>query len=189
MKAMVVLNVATKADIANGTRGTIHDIILDPREPPIEQGENGAIVLKYPPAAIIFKLDGKCNIQFDGLNEGLMPILPTKKTFSITARNKTYSINQRQLTLTPGYAFTDYKSQSQIIEYLMIDIGQPPSGSLSPFNAYIALSRSRGRETIQLLRDFNDELFVHHPSEDLRKEMLRLEELNRETQTKFEASR
>ena len=94
MKAMVVLNVATEADIANGTRGTIHDIILDPREPPTEQGENGAIVLKYPPAAIIFKPDGKCNIQFDGLDEGLVPILPTKKTFSITARNKTYSINR-----------------------------------------------------------------------------------------------
>ena len=32
MKAMVVLNLATKADIANGTRGIIHDIIMDERE-------------------------------------------------------------------------------------------------------------------------------------------------------------
>ena len=29
MKAMVVLNIATEADIANGTRGEIQDIILD----------------------------------------------------------------------------------------------------------------------------------------------------------------
>ncbi|KAF9530310.1 hypothetical protein CPB83DRAFT_851365 [Crepidotus variabilis] len=32
MKIMVVLNVATEANIANGTRGTITDIILDPRD-------------------------------------------------------------------------------------------------------------------------------------------------------------
>lgn len=32
MKIMVVLNVATEADIANGTQGTITDIILDPRD-------------------------------------------------------------------------------------------------------------------------------------------------------------
>jgi len=188
MKAMVMLNVATEADIANGTRGTIHDIILDPREVP-RQGEDGTTILKYPPAAIIFKPNGKCNIQFDGLDAGLVPILPSKTTFSVTVRNKSHSISQRQLALAPAYAFTDYKAQAQTLEYVTIDISQPPSGSLSPFNAYVALSRSRGRGTIRLLRDFNDELFVHHPSEDLRREMLRLEELNKETQIKFETSR
>ncbi|KAJ3924427.1 MAG: hypothetical protein NXY57DRAFT_875562, partial [Lentinula lateritia] len=32
MKAMVVLNIATEADLANGTRGTIMKIVLDDRE-------------------------------------------------------------------------------------------------------------------------------------------------------------
>jgi len=187
MKAMVVINVATEADIANGTRGTIHDIILDPRETPT-QGEDGTTVLKYPPA-IIFKPNGKCNVKFDGLDEGLVPILPSKTTFSVVVKNRTHNITRRQLALTPGYAFTDYKAQAQTIENVWIDIGQPPRGSLSPFNAYVALSRSRGRETIRLLRDFDDDLFIHHPSEDLRREMSRLEELDKKTQIKFEALR
>jgi len=131
MKAMVVLNMATEADIANGTCGTIYDIILDPREVP-RQGEDSTIILKYPPAAIIFKPNGKCNIQFNGLNTGFVPILPSKMTFSVTVRNKMYSISQQQLALTPAYAFTDFKAQAQTIEYVMIDIGQPPSRSLSP---------------------------------------------------------
>jgi hypothetical protein len=32
MKAMVLLNIATEADIANGTQGVIQDIVLDERE-------------------------------------------------------------------------------------------------------------------------------------------------------------
>jgi len=58
------------------------------------------------------------------------------------------------------------------------DIGKPPTGSLSPFSVYVALSRSRGRDTIRLLRDFNPNLLQNHPSEDLRIEMQRLEQLN-----------
>jgi ATP-dependent exoDNAse (exonuclease V) alpha subunit len=56
--------------------------------------------------------------------------------------------------MTAGYAFTDYKSQGQTIEYVIIDIGKPPTGTLSPFSVYAALSRSRGRESIRLPRDF-----------------------------------
>ena len=185
MKVMVVMNLATEADIANGTRGTITSIILDPREKP-EEKEDGTIVLKYPPAGIIFKPDGKCNVKFQGLEPGLVPIVPSKTTFTVETNGKTYSITRRQLALTPGYAFTDYKSQGQTIEYVIIDIRQPPTGRLSPFNAYVALSRSRGRDTIRILPDFDEKLFIHHPSEDLRKEMLRLEALDKATKRRFE---
>ena len=41
--------------------------------------------------------------------------------------------------MTAGYTFTDYKSQGQTIEYVIIDIGRPPTGSLSPFSVYVAL--------------------------------------------------
>ena len=32
MKAMETMNIATEADLENGTRGEIIDIVLDPRE-------------------------------------------------------------------------------------------------------------------------------------------------------------
>jgi hypothetical protein len=55
MKAMVLLNVATEADIANGTRGEIQDIILDEREGSLVRNEDGSIKLKYPPLPTIQK--------------------------------------------------------------------------------------------------------------------------------------
>ena len=76
-------------------------------------------------------------------------------------RKNTYKIRRRQYAVTPGYAFTDYKSQGQTIENVIIDIGRPPTGKLSPFGTYVALSRSRARR------------FRHHSSEELRKEMIR----------------
>ena len=64
---------------------------------------------------------------------------------------------------------------------VIIDIGKPPTGALSSFSVYVALSRSRGRDTIRLLRDFDPNLIQHHPSEALRLEMKRLEQLNEAT--------
>jgi hypothetical protein len=53
------------------------------------------------------------------------------------------------------------------------------------FNAYVALSRSQGRDTIRLLRDFENVLFTRHPSEDLREEEHRLENLAKETKKDY----
>ncbi|KAJ7791199.1 hypothetical protein B0H14DRAFT_2367909 [Mycena olivaceomarginata] len=67
--------------------------------------------------------------------------------------------------LLGAYAFTDYRSQRQTIPYVLVDIVLPPTGKLSLFNLYVALSRSSGQETICLLRDFDDQLFMqaHDP--------------------------
>ena len=58
LKAMIVVNLSTEGDVANGTRGTITAIILDPREQRSEPDEEGAIRLMYPPAMILFEPDG-----------------------------------------------------------------------------------------------------------------------------------
>ncbi|KAF8419986.1 hypothetical protein L210DRAFT_3425411, partial [Boletus edulis BED1] len=47
--------------------------------------------------------------------------------------------------LTAAYAFTDYRSQGQTIENVIVDIGHPPTGELTPFNAYVALSQKDER--------------------------------------------
>jgi hypothetical protein len=67
-----------------------------------------------------------------------------------------------------GYAFTDYKSQGQTIECVIVDLGKPPWGALMAFNTYVALSQSCGHGTIRVLQDFEDKLFTMHPSEELR---------------------
>jgi hypothetical protein len=59
-----------------------------------------------------------------------------------------------------------------------VDIATPPTGGLTPFNAYVQLFRSSGSNTIRLLCEFNDKLFTQHPSEFLRIEDVRLEKLD-----------
>ncbi|KAG1817848.1 hypothetical protein EV424DRAFT_1267137, partial [Suillus variegatus] len=54
--------------------------------------------------------------------------------------------------VTPAYSFTDYRSQGQTISHSIIDIATPPSGGLTPFNVYVALSRGRGLEDERLMR-------------------------------------
>ena len=167
MKAMVLLNLATEADIANGTQGEIQDIILDEREEMLVVDEDGAIKLKYPPALILFKPDKGTKLIFQGLPQGVIPLTPSLAKFSVTERTEKKKISRHQYAMTAGYAFTDYKSQGQTIEYVIINIGKPPTGILSPFSIYVALSQSRGRNTIHLLRDFDVNLFQNHPSEAL----------------------
>ena len=48
------------------------------------------------------------------------------------------------------------------MKYIVVDLGRVPSGSLSPSSAYVALSWSRGRDSIRLLKDFDDKLFTTH---------------------------
>jgi ATP-dependent exoDNAse (exonuclease V) alpha subunit len=116
----------------------------------------------------------------------VIPLTPLLGRFTVTDRKgKRLRIARHQYPMTAGYAFTDYKSQGQTIEYVVIDLTRPPTGSLSPFSAYVTLSRSRGRDTIRLLRDFDANLFQKHPSEALRWDMRRLETLNEATKTEW----
>ncbi|KAG0693314.1 hypothetical protein DFH29DRAFT_816414, partial [Suillus ampliporus] len=87
--------------------------------------------------------------------------------------------------LTPAYAFTDFKAQGQTINHVLVDIGRTTCFSLSPFNAYVALSRSHGRDSVRLLRDFDNDLFLQHPSEDLRIEDNRIQQLVEETRKHY----
>lgn len=183
MKVMVLQNIAPCADLANRSRGIISDIILDPRESIDDLGAT-TITVKHPPVAVIFETSPTTDKTVHGLRPGTLPILPSHTTFTLKGEHKC-TIDRKQFPLTPVYAFTDYKSQGQTMKCVIVDIGKPPSGSLTPFNAYIALSRSRGRDTIRLLRDFDDKLFTTHPSEELRQEDLRLTDLEEKTEKRY----
>jgi hypothetical protein len=74
MKVMVVLNIATEAEIANGTRGTVEAIVLDPCENESTPDEKGCIQLQYPPSVVYFKPELHTNITFDGLPDGVVEL-------------------------------------------------------------------------------------------------------------------
>ncbi|KIM60952.1 hypothetical protein SCLCIDRAFT_123129 [Scleroderma citrinum Foug A] len=66
--------------------------------------------------------------------------------------------------MTAAYAFTDYRSQGQTIPAVIVDIVTPPTGGLSLFNLYVALSRSsvfQAAHCPELLAE-NDRLESHN---------------------------
>jgi len=193
---MIQVNVSTEGKVANGTRGTIHDIILDPREATAEPSDDGTIKLIYPLALIMFEPEGGSQISSAFLDEreqgtitvlnGQVPITPLTVNFVIILPDgRKLTVVRQQYAMTGGYAFTDIKSQGQTIEVVIIDLRNTPSGKISLFSVYIALSHSRGRDTIRLLSDFDETLFKRHPNVDLAIEMERLGLLATKTQQKL----
>jgi len=188
MQVMVTLNVHTDLDVANGARGEIVGIGLHSKEPPIDRTQT-RWHLRFPPQYVLVKLQRTKAKQLPGLELGVIPITPAQKTFSIRASNgQKKTVTRRQHPITPAYSFTDYRSQGQTIPYVIVDISTPPSGQITAFNAYVALSRSKGRDTIRLLRGFDPSLFTTHASEFLRVEDERIDRLDRETMEAAEKS-
>ena len=64
---------------------------------------------------------------------------------------------------------------------MLIDIAAPPHGKLTLFNLYMALSWSYGRDSIHLLRDFDDNVFKATHDPILLEEDNQLDELDRRT--------
>ena len=184
MKVMVTENIETDLDVTNGARGEIVDIILHPDEPPLSS--EPIVTLKHLPSYVLIKMQRTRVMQLDGLSEGIIPVEVATCNFQIkahTTRGKyvTQSVHHRQFLMTPAYAFTNYQSQGQTLPYVIMDIATPPMGGLDLFNLYVVLSRSSGRETIQLLRDFDDDLFKKSHDPTLLAEDDRLEQRDKIT--------
>ncbi|KIK92159.1 hypothetical protein PAXRUDRAFT_147926, partial [Paxillus rubicundulus Ve08.2h10] len=94
-----------------------------------------------------------------------------------------------RLPITAAYVCTDYRAQGQTIPAVVVDIGSPPTGGLGLFNLYVALSRSRGRETIRLLREFDEKYFKVAQVHELTAEDKRLENSGRQTSTWWQNTR
>ena len=112
--------------------------------------------------------------RLEGLDDGEIPIKPTEQAYTTEVEGADgeqqrikKAVHRRQLPITAAYAFTDYRSQGQTLPYVIIDIAKPPTRKSSLFNLYVALSRSSGRQTIRLLRDFDEQIFRSPPDEYL----------------------
>ena len=176
MKVMVTNNLQTDLDITNGARGVVTEIILNPNEPPL--GDDSMVTLKYLPECVLVKLSRTRAAALPNLEEGVIPIKRVSTKTQIRVRGKSRTVTRTQFPITAAYAFTDYRAQGQTIPYVVVDIATPPTSGLSLFNLYVALSRSSGRDTIRLLRDFDDVTFLQAHVPELVEEDERLEEMD-----------
>ena len=178
---MVTSNIFTDLDVANGVRGEIVAIVLNEQDEEQRMKDMSSVHLHHPPRYVLVKLNRTKVPSLEGLPPNVIPIAPITKTFTTNKDDTKLTVYRTQLPLTPAYAFTDYRSQGQTLEPVIVDIGRPPYGCLTPFNIYVALSRGTGRRNIRLLRDFDETLLQQHPCEHLRLEDDRLQILNQST--------
>ena len=106
--------------------------------------------------------------------KNVVPIVTMQQSFKIYNNDLEKNNSCQQLPITATYAFTDYRSQGQMIPYALIDIACPLTGGLMPFNMNVALSRARRKDNIRLLRNFDAKPLTTHPNEHLRTENERL---------------
>ncbi len=191
MKVMVTSNIQTDLDLANGARGEVVDIVLHPDEEVI--GPSSVVHLKYLPSYVLVKMLRTRASQLQGLDDHVIPVEPAQCHMQIQITRSPEAplkrtVTRRQFPMTPAYAFTDYRSQGQTIPFVLVDIKSPPGPQkLSLFNLYVALSRSSGRQTIRLLRDFDDQLFLQVHEQELLDEDQHLEDNDKKTKTWWSA--
>ena len=146
MKVMVTNNLQTDLDIMNGACGIITDIILNPDEPPLEEG--AVVTLKYLPECILVKLSCTRAAALPNLEEGVIPIKHVSTKTQIHICGKSWTMTRTQFPITRAYSFTNYHAQGQTIPYIVVNIASPPTSGLSLFNLCVALSHSSGWNTI-----------------------------------------
>lgn len=96
----------------------------------------------------------------------------------MTTKEGKRTIRRCQFPITAAYSLTDYRSQGQMTPLVLVDTAPPPSGTLSLFNLYVALSWSSGRDTVVLLRDFGDEMLKKSHGPELLEEDERFNQLD-----------
>ena len=120
-----------------------------------------------------------------GSENNVIPICPLQSSLRLTLNENSKkvirTISYKQFPITAAYALTDYRAQGQSIPAVIIDLAPPPTGKLSLFNLYVALSRSSGRDTIRLLRDYDEKALTSTHLPELSSEDDRLRRLNSNT--------
>ncbi|KAG9094041.1 hypothetical protein FS749_013238 [Ceratobasidium sp. UAMH 11750] len=170
-------------------------MVLDPNEPPFDPAAPVVTLAQLPPYLLV-KMERTRAVTLPGLAEGVLPIVPASKNYQIVTSvrqrngeiaNIRRNVRRLQFPITPAYAFTDYRSQGQTIPSVIVDIATPPTGGgLSLFNIYVALSRSFGRDTIRILREFDKSLLIKPLDYDLAREDEELDQLDLTTKDWWE---
>ena len=145
-----------------------------------EIGTHGKKILD----TLFVKLDNPPqNIQFEGLQENIVPIMREKKTIECNFPNDVFdNVEREQLTLLPNFAMTDYASQGKTRPYNVVHLNSCRSHQ----SYYTALSRSSTAAGTIIIEGFDPNVITKGCNGYLRQEFRELEILNDITKLQFE---
>ncbi|KAG8702752.1 hypothetical protein FRC08_003263 [Ceratobasidium sp. 394] len=111
--SVIILDVETDLDVANGTQGMIVDVVLDPEEPPFAATAS-VVTLKRLPLYILVKLARHTHaITLPHLEAGVVPIVLVSKNYKITmgvqkggqVTRSQRTVRRLHFPIIPAYAF------------------------------------------------------------------------------------
>ena len=165
MKVMVTENISLSLGVVNGMEGVVRKVQYD-----LDSDGRRYAVLVY-----LYIEDS--DIHIEGLPDGVIPIFPISKRISYVRLAefglKVKSFMRTQVPLIPAYAYTDFKSQGRTLIRVRVDL-QSARGQ----GVYVMLSRVKSLSGLLILRDFSASRLYQRPSEELRNELMRLDNLD-----------
>ena len=141
----------------------------------------------------------KSNIEcsLEGLGPKLVPVPLIEQTFQVSMRDitpkdkdskpkqKTFlSIKRRALPLVPAYCITTHKSQSQILNKVVIDL-KLPNETDDIAAVYVPLSRVKRSADLVILRQFDHKVLLMKPIQSQLAEIERLDQMYSKTEVRF----
>lgn len=176
MKVMVTENIAFTKGIVNGVEGVVENIkyTVD------EEGNRFA--------SVVYIRVSDIDMEIAGLDRGLVPIFPETVSFEYKYKTdegvKTRTVTRKQLPILPSYSYTDFKSQGRTLERAIVDLCTARGQGV-----YVMLSRVKSVKGLAILRWFPATKVFQRPSEDVRKELDRIDFLDSTTKRAYDAGR
>lgn len=174
MKVMIRENIAFSKRLVNGAEGTVVDIVY-------EESDN----VRY--AVVVYvRVPGAGKVA-DDLDEDIVPVFPETVSFkckmNVGGEITMKYVSRKQIPLLPAYAYTDYKSQGKSLTRAIVDIDS--ANSLQ--GIYVMLSRVRSLDGLLVLRPFSVAKLCGRLSQELRRELARIDALAEATTARYKA--
>ena len=181
-------NILTKYGYVNSARVIILSICIEDSDINNNTAcNNNKIILHGQPKYLIIKLvntDKTENEQLNILENDVFIIEPVERKFNVLKSDnstKTISISRTQFSLSPTFSLTSYKIQGKTVDNLIVDLKKPNNRSLDFAYTYVALSRVRCLNDLMILRPFEKDILKVNIPEDLKDEMIRLKDIEKQT--------
>ena len=136
-----------------GTKLKVHSVHLHPDDERDARGKD-EYVLKHPPEAVYVMKEGAGWTLLPCAVKGLYPIKPVSSTWYLDKGRPSPKLNihRRQLPLSPSFAVTIFSLQGDETDKLEVDVNI--SSKCSPQTCYVALSRTKTRAGLRIMRSF-----------------------------------
>ena len=176
MQVLIKDNLFTELGIANGTQGTLLDMLYttpsDRTRFLLDSLPTAVVQISTPPGVILPALHG--------YPDGAILISPVTKACSamlnIPGRVDQVKVafSRTQLPMIPAKALTVHAAQGKTLDFACVDVVPPPGAKDHASLLYVALSRVRRIQDLAVLRPFTASDIRWQPAPDLIAEIRRL---------------